>query len=241
MLHSGASVGAFAPGTISFDWEPDPEVVAAEYMVTAGRLEDRSQPLLLSARIARADTTERFETQTDPDGYHWQEWSDNYRPYAEATNQGEILQQFMTLQDAATSSGSYPITADSVFINTGGWPEYWSWHQTGKVRQVSGEGGGAEAGEAEGIASALGISLAEAREMMREEAGTSKKAGIGINVLPRRAFLGPSLDAQLRMVEVFNQWFGGVIEETFTRGGRVVAVRRGAGGKFIKGGQQIIG
>lgn len=219
-IFGGRAVGAFAPGTISFDWTPEPEVVAAELMVTAGRIEDRSQPLLLSERVAIADMRERFETETDPDGNAWVPWAASYMPKAMSTNMGGILHRFGALQAGATDPGAYSITNDSLFFSTAGMPEYWIYHQTGADRNVDSD----SAGFAETI-----------RGQNFRQGGTGERLDLrktGVNLLPARPFVGPSFEAQLQMMEIFDQWFGGIVNETFSRGSKVVAVKRGAGGRF---------
>lgn len=221
-VYGGRAVGAFSPGTISFDWVPDPEVVAQELMVTAGRIEDRSQPLLLSERIAILDMRERFDTETDPEGNPWVPWAPSYEARAKAVNKGGILHRFGELESAATDPNAYWITDTSLFFSTGGLPEYAMWHQLGASRGLDTEG--------EGFAETI-------RSQGFKQGGEGARLdlrGTGANLLPARPFIGPSFEAQLQMIEIFDQWFDNIINETFARGGRTVAIKRGPGGRFTK-------
>lgn len=226
-IYSGQSaVGAFFPGTISIDWVPDPNVVANELLVAAGRIEDRSRPLALSREVMVEDVVERFETQTSPEGEPWKPWAPSYVPKAGPS----LLVLTGDLVHAATSTGSYPITEDSIFLSTAGWPDYWAWHQFGAERRAGGESAESSREFME-RAQSLGLEFLEGVDV----------GGIGINTLPARPYIGPSFEAQLRMLEIFDQWFGGIVSSVFTRGGRAVAARRhptgspgGIGGQFAK-------
>lgn len=218
-IYSGNATGAFG-GTITFDWVPDPEVVAAEIIQTAENLEDRSSPLALSRQIAIGDMRERFMTETSPGGDAWAPWADSYKPYAEGINAG-ILRRSGALYGAATSEGAYPITADSVFFSTAGLPEYWIYHQTGALRTA-----GASREEAEAHVEFI-------RSLGSEFVPGG--AGTGINVLPARPFVGLSFEAELQILEVFDQWFAGAVAIGATSTGRLGRrhALRGPGGQFI--------
>ena len=214
--YSGASsVGAFFPGTISFDWIPEPEVVASELIETANRLEDRSGPLAISRQIAIDDMREHFEGQHDPEGNPWLPWSESYEPRARAQNIGEILQRTMDLQDAATAPGAYPITDDSVFFDTSGLPFYWSWHQEGT--------GGTDIFRTTHAQTGEDVAFREFGEEGRGKA------------LPPRPFVGISFEAELEIIEVFDQWFDSAIALATSPTGKVFGrhALRGPGGRFI--------
>lgn len=219
---SGRAVGAFAPGTIHIEWIPEPEVVANEMLVTAGRLEDRSSPLALSREVMIGDVRERFESKTDPEGGAWKPWAPSYaaRP---PDSPSLMIGPEARLMGAATSQGSYPITEDAVFLSTAGWPDYWAAHQFGATRRSGGESAQSNI-EFLQRAKAMGLEFVEGVNI----------EGIGANVLPARPYIGPSFEAQLKMLEIFDQWFSGIINTAFTRGGRTVGAFRGAGGRFAR-------
>lgn len=208
---AAAEVGAFAGGTISFTWVPDPEVVAQELIATANRLEDREGPLLISRQIAINDMEERFATKTDPDGNPWPPWAPTYTG-------NKMLDLTGAMKGAATAPGAYPVTTESVFFNTGGMPEYWIWHQEGT--------GGTQVFHG-GEMSPIG------------EVGEGKSLTIGGegrgNALPPRPFVGISFEAQLKIIETFDQWFEGAITLGVSSKGTAFSrfARRGAGGRFV--------
>lgn len=129
---------------------------------------------------------------------------------------------------AATSEGSYPITEDSLFISTAGWPDYWAAHQFGALRVAS---GGTDREEA--------LAFFETVRGLTEQSGVEIEGGMtgtGVNPLPARPYIGPSFEAELRMIEIFDQWFGGIINTTFrgTGGGVQGRYRDPATGRFAK-------
>jgi len=215
---AAAEVGAFAGGTISFTWVPDPEVVAQELIETAGRLEDRSDPLLISREIAIQDMQERFKTKSDPDGKAWVKWAPSYAPIAERVNKGGLLERDQIMKDAATSPGAYPVTESSVFFSTAGLPPYWLWIQQGT--------GGTRVFRA-GEKSPIG-------ELKSDLTFGGEGRG---NAMPPRPFVGVSFEAQLQIVEVFDQWFEGAVTMGVSSKGKVFArhARRGPGGRFVSG------
>lgn len=215
-----AGAGAFADtGYITFDWVEDPEKVAKDFFRAAAELEDMQAPLRLSEQIGIKDMRERFATHTSPEGEPWKEWSLNYAPIALATNLGGILERYFGLRDAATSPSAYMVTQDSVFFDVGALPEYGIWQQTGAVRRTAGAD-----------ASAHEANL----QFLRENQDLDASFLSGINVLPARPFIGPSLEAQLQIIQVFDQWFAGIYSIITTSTGRLGRrfSRRGASGRF---------
>ena len=212
---AAAEVGAFAGGTISFTWVPDPEVIAQELIATANRLEDRRGPLLISRQIAISDMEERFKTRSDPDGNPWPPWSPAYAPRG-----NRMLDLTGAMKDAATSPSAYPVTNESVFFNTGGMPEYWAWHQEGT--------GGTQIFHG-GQESPLGV-IGEGKSLVLGGEGRG-------NALPPRPFVGVSFEAQLKIIETFDQWFEGAITLGVSSKGKSFSryTRRGTGGRFVSG------
>jgi hypothetical protein len=58
-----------------FKWVPDPEVFADALDDMAARLADRTMPLMVASQEARIDMVEHFTSETDPSGSPWQQWS----------------------------------------------------------------------------------------------------------------------------------------------------------------------
>ncbi len=92
---------------------------------------DRSGPLIASGEALRASIQERFDTETDPQGQPWDDWSESYKPVAEAYPNLGILRQSGELEDAAVSSDAVVITNDTVFYDTKLLPHYGLAHETG--------------------------------------------------------------------------------------------------------------
>jgi len=214
---AGRAIG----GTITFDWTPEPEVIAKELFRTADALEDRSVPLAMSREVARADVRERFETNTTPDGGAWADWA---RDYPDSTF---ALKRTYALMGAATSPSAYPVTHDSVFLRTGGFPEYWIYHQEGADR-----GGGGITDREQWIADVKAMGMEVDEELL---AAVSEGGG---GNLPARPFLPISDEAQYAILEVFESWFDTVVSSfggvraSFTKTGQLRW--RGPGGRFAK-------
>ena len=209
--YAGASVGAFAPGTISFTWVPDPEVVAQELLETADNLEDRSGPLAISRSIAIDDMLDRFKTKTDPEGNAWVPWAPSYAPRG-----NRMLDLSGDMKEAASSPSAYPQTESSLFFDTSGLPPYWIWHQQGT--------GGTQVFRA-GSMSPIG-------ELKSDLVFGGEGRG---KALPPRPFVGVSFEAQLKILETFDQWFQGSIGIGVSSRGKTFArhSKRGPGGRFV--------
>lgn len=225
--YSGAGAGSFGAlgGSITFEWIPDPEVVARSLFEAAGYLENMAPPLALSRQIAIDDMRERFATHSSPEGEAWQDWSASYEPDAMANNAGGILERTLELRGSATSPSAFYVSTDSVFFSTAGLPARWIWHQEGASR---GSGGHSES-EISGMMSTLGHTREQAVSALTAEGGG------GGNVLPARPFVGTSFEAQLRIIEVFDQWFAGAVSIVTTSTGRLGRRHavRGPGGRFV--------
>lgn len=234
--YSGRAAGAFGAlgGVIEFVWVPSPEVVSQEIMRISGYLEDMVGPLRISKQLAREDVARRFRTQTDPEGNPWVEWSESYEPYALRTNLGRILEQSLSLKEAATLSSAYLVTGNSLFFDTSVFSaiatkkdpqgERWIWHQEGRTRSTALSG--VQDDQAEFIARAKSLGLTPNELQL---------VTTGENELPARPFLGLSFEAEIQIVEVWDQWFDGAIAVGVSQKGKVFArhARRGPGGRFI--------
>lgn len=130
---------SFGGGTITFDWKPDADVMADRVMNVADALSNTRVPMAFAAQELTADIRMNFEGQHDPEGRPWEEWSENYAPYAEVTNIGAILQQSMELQDAATDPSAVRVTDDALFYDLDALPERGIWHQEGRQRSKGGD------------------------------------------------------------------------------------------------------
>lgn len=129
------SGGGFS-GTITFDWHPDPLIIAEQADQAAANVDRMERPLRIAAGLARANIAEHFATSTGPDGEAWEDWSD-YKPdnskwksYAEkAAGQPGILIQTGGLLADATSRSAFTVTNREVFYARPG--PLGAWHDEG--------------------------------------------------------------------------------------------------------------
>lgn len=120
--------------SITFTWEPDPVVLARSIDAVAVALENRVPPLQAASEELQADIRYRFDTATDPQGERWEEWSENYRPIAEAYPNIGILQRTGELAEVASSSEATIVTHDTVFYQTSALPSYGLEHEMGSEK-----------------------------------------------------------------------------------------------------------
>jgi phage gpG-like protein len=201
----GSFTGAFE-GTITFEWAPDPLIVAQEIETVARELDDMMAPLQAARQIAAQDIDKRFDTKTDPDGGAWAPWS---AEYAARPPLGTLLEATGAMRAAAGSPSAFSVTAHAgggeVFFTGAGVPEYWIFHQLGATRHSHSK---------------------ETIAFLEESGGEYIP-----NTLPARPFVGLSEEAEVLIVDVFDEWLGGVINlAVHPTTGFVQA--RGPGGQF---------
>lgn len=215
--YGAGSYGAMG-GTITFDWVPEPYVLADELFSIAGALEDTASPILLSREVAKGDVRDRFVTKTSPDGAAWAPWA---RDYPESRS---LLIRYRVLEGVATSDKAYEVTTDSLFFDFGALPFYGVFHEFGAERSAGATSEtGASTKEFLQRAKALGLEV------------VGDLSGIGVNTLPARPFAGLSFEAELRIVEIFDQWFQGAISLGVSPKGKMFArhSKRGPSGRFV--------
>lgn len=230
--YSGKSLGTFGElgGELEFAWEPPggPEEVANELLAVSGYLEDIAGPLTLSREVLKNDIRMRFQTKVDPEGTPWPEWSFSYSAYREANYpNGGILVRTGELEQTATADEAFVQSEESIFYNTGGLPPYWLWTEQGATRSTPNAPAPLSEKEAAHMASTLGVSV----QTLREVQG-------GGNELPARPFVGPSFEAEIEVIEIFDKWFDGAITLGMSSKGKVFGrySYRGPGGQFVSRG-----
>lgn len=208
-------------GTVTFTWEPDPHIVAAEIMRVAEALEDMTKPLLASQAVARADMQVRFDTDTDPDGAAWMPLDEDYarKKQSMGYDPSDILTATGAGESAATSPAAFPIMGDTLFYDTGSLPDYMLYHQHG-----SGEGNVGQAADYRQRVAAGAYGKGETSHV-------SQGIGRG-NALPKRPFIGISEKAQIQIIEIFDLWFDEASSISIGKGG--IVQERGPGGRFGK-------
>ena len=116
---------------MTFTWVPDPKVHASTMFTQASMFNKTQVPIAAASSVLRADIQERFETETDPYGVKWEDWSSSYYPTAMAYPNEGILKQSGDLFRAAISSKAILVTHDTVFYETGALPSYGLAHEEG--------------------------------------------------------------------------------------------------------------
>lgn len=206
---AGRGAGSFGAlgGSITFEWVPDPNVVAGEIMKLAGYLENFLPPLEASKGIAKQDMEMHFDTETSPDGAPWAPLNSEYAQKRGSAH--PILQLTGAMKDAAVSDAAYLIDGHDLFFTASGLPFYWIFHETGRA----------------GL-SGMAEFLARAKAM-----GLGVVEGATGGGMPARPFVGISFEAQLLIVEAFDAWFEGGISGFYTHPGGTVQ-KRLPGGQF---------
>ena len=227
---------------LDFKWvDPDPLIVAKRMFWIDDQLKDLVEPMTIAAELTRSDVQENFDTQTDPDGVPWDEWAESYVPYALAFGSGQILNLTGELKSAATSIEAFVPTNDGLFINTGGFPEYWAWNNFGAVRAAGGQGN--DVSEEDVRTRAKQILTREFRAGNKISATTALHQaaaeftmGGGDNELPPRPFIGLSTEAKAKLDAAFALWFEGSIALGSSSKGKAFGrhTKRGPGGRFVK-------
>lgn len=209
---SGVGAGSYGAlgGEITFEWIPDPNVLAGKIMELAGYLENFIPPLEASKGIAKQDMEMHFDTESSPDGGAWAPLADSYVQKRGSAH--PILQLTGAMKEAAVSDAAYMIDGHDLFFDASGLPFYYIFHETGR-QGVSGMA------EFFARARAQGFNIPE---------GTSNSSGGG---MPARPFIGISFAAQLAIIEVFDAWFEGGVGGFYVHPTGTVQTR-GAGGKF---------
>jgi hypothetical protein len=127
----------------------DPFLVAEEIDIADVKLRAFRVPLTQARAVIRSDVVERFETETDPEGNPWAEWSESYRPRAERENVGILRKESAHHEPAGTPSlfeavsdlSTYAIRSrgisqaaiggGDIALVGSNLPDYWVYHQDG--------------------------------------------------------------------------------------------------------------
>jgi phage gpG-like protein len=196
----GAALGRFGTEFGGFidlygAWVPgyDPDDAAYRLMRVGGYLNNIGSPLAQAREIARHDTQQRFDTETDPDGEPWAKLKNqgdrdkfSYWDY-KVNAQGypdKILHRKGELVKGATSEEAWLIVSDALIFDPKALPlddgfNYGAFHQRG------GEG---------------------------KTVTFSDNTSITTDEMPARPFIGLSYEAVAEIEGVFTNWFADYIE-----------------------------
>jgi phage gpG-like protein len=162
---------------------------AVELTSLARYIEHAELPLRAVKRIARDDIRERFETETDPDGDGWFDLEPSYakRKQHEKGFEHPILTRDGELKRKATADSAFVVGGDTLFYDTSELPEYWRVHQEGSVD--------------------FGASF-HASANPDPNSPTVE----GQQNIPPRPYIGMSVKAEAKALELFDIWFSEGIE-----------------------------
>ena len=219
ITRQGAFIGSYgtqAGGSITFDWVPDPLVFSEKILDVRDNLQDRSLPLLLSQEIIQGDIAENFAGEHDPEGQPWEKWSETAPdPAKGGTAWAGYKYQVPRLNPP--HSGKIldwrgilrnAATADNAFVQVSGR----SVNNDSLFYDTSG--------------------LPPYWEWHTEGVEWRNPGGH----LPQREFLGMSGEAEIQILEVFDEWFQNIIQVAVSSTGKIFGrhSKRGAGGRFVK-------
>lgn len=177
------------------DWVPghSPEDAAAMMLNVAGYLAGYTLPLEEAKNIAMADTTERFDTETSPDGDDWAPLDKDYREYKVEVEgyPDNILQRSELLKDQAPHGWMVigpSLVYDPIVLpkdDSGDEPfSYGAFHQEG------GTG---------------------ARKLKTEKGSQFAGGEVRLGGVPARPFIGLSDEAVAKISAVFEAWADGAV------------------------------
>lgn len=221
VTRQGQFIGAYgtqAGGAITFEWVPDPLVFSEKILDVRDSLDDRTIPLILSQEIIKQDIAENFASEHDPEQQPWAPWSTGGFYTDPATDRTRKVRGYADQVPKLTPAHSGRIldwtgrlreeaTSDRAFV------------------QISGKSVNDDSlfYDTNGLPPYWQFHQ-ESSEEWREPGG----------VLPRRRFLGMSGEAELQILEVFDEWFQGIIELAVSKRGNIFIRRRSPStGRFI--------
>jgi len=222
---SGAQLskyGTQAGAVVEFEWVPDPLVFSEKVLEVRDDLENRTIPLAISRGVIARDIEANFEGEHDPQGQPWTPWS-SATHIQEATGR--------RVRDVYTD----PATGRSMQLR--GYAENLPPGHSGKILNWR--------GILKAAATDENRFIIEAERGVNNDSLYFTTAGMppywewhqdGLpdreQPLPQRQFLGMSGEAELQVLEVFEEWFNDILEkhatvETFTSSkGRTFGRRR---------------
>ena len=225
ITRSGHFIGAYgreAGAVIDFEWVPDPLVFSDLILHVKDELSDRTDPLILSSVALAADIRENFDGEHDPEGTEWAPWSSGFD------------------SEGKRKLGEFDPVTDRWSLAPRGYAENLPRGHSGKI--LNRWGGIKEA--ATNPASFLSVSGRTVNDdslffdtgflpaywvyhQQPESPNTGK--------IPQRRFLGMSGEAEIQILEIFDQWFQGILRVATSKTGQIFGRRRDpTTGRFMK-------
>lgn len=202
---------ALFPG-VFFDMDPDPEDVRRDILLLQQRIQNHTKPLQYAKQIIVGDVRRAFLTETDPiEGDAWPALSER----ASRVPRSGILRVTGSLYRNMVNRNNYGVTREGVYLNQSRIPFYAAFHQQDDSAALRGEGMSREKVMAEfkrlvgrGFRADVTNKHQRAKEVLAQ-AKINVKADMqfeGGGGIPRRRFIGPSPEAQKKIVTVFDEW-----------------------------------
>jgi hypothetical protein len=170
--------------TLTFEWHPNPIVLAQNFFRGADFLEDLTLPLTMSKGPAIASMHRRFDTKTTPGGAAWAEWSDTYAPVAE----GSLGELSGATRGSVTSPAAWLVTTNEMFLNMGVVPQQGIWFNDGTGPKHK--------------------ALQDLAEWVAANKDIASAPEGGFGEQPARPFAGIDEEAQFEILEIFDAWVG---------------------------------
>lgn len=132
-----------AQAFIEAHWEPNPGFLAGNLERAAAELADLSVPVESAKEILIRDTENSFDSESDPFGLPWAQWSESYsksvgHKHGPLVGQDQILTRGSDLRDYATSDEAWQTRFGPDFgeveFDGSGMPEYGAYHLTGTFK-----------------------------------------------------------------------------------------------------------
>jgi len=214
------SYGLSAGGVIEFDWVPDPIVFSEKILAVKDALEDRTVPLILSQVILQQDIEENFAGEHDPEGQEWAPWSSGFHTDSEGRTVRSVYEDPAT--GRVTSLRGYaenlPPGHSGMILN---------WRGILKEAATSDAAFVQVSGQSVNDDSLFFDTHGLPPYWEYHQEGTEK--------MPQRRFLGMSGEAEIQILEVFDEWFQGIVEMAVSSKGKIFARRRNpVTGRFMK-------
>jgi phage gpG-like protein len=220
VTRAGAALGAYgrqAGGVIDVHWVPDPLVFADKILDVRDELEDRSVPLFLASAAIATDIEQNFEGEHDPEGTPWAPWSSAFHTQL---GTGRSVRNVYT--DPAT---------DKSYAEKKRYAENLPPGHSGKILNWRGDLKAAATDPASFVQTAAqGIN----NDSLYFDTGGlppywvyhQQPSSPNTGSIPQRRFLGMSGEGELTVLEIFEEWFMGVIEMAVSKKGRIFSRRR---------------
>jgi phage gpG-like protein len=207
-------------GVVEFYWVPDPVIISQRIMRVRDNLADRTIPLAVSRGVIARDVEENFDGEHDPQGQPWAPWSSAYHL------EGHALagQRKLGYMDPVTGRQSSEKLGYAERNKPGHSGKILNWYGDLKAAATDESRYVQMSGRSVNDDSLYFDTDGMPAYWVYHQEGTVK--------MPQRRFFGIGAEAEILVLEAFEDWFLGVLREaevmeTFTSSkGRTFARKR---------------